>query len=110
MTTLDKKIIATNLRRRAYVKPTVDPIQDAVVISEKVRNNNGCLAFIGVLVTAAVIAAWMFGAKTKKTCPVCDHAISEHSSNGCQHRDEWREPFGLCTCLMTPEKFKAVQS
>lgn len=55
MTTADRKLIETKLRRRHYVQPAVDPIKDAMVISEKVQRS-GCFgAAISLLAIAAVV-------------------------------------------------------
>lgn len=118
-----------NVARKMSAQEAARILAEEAGVSEQ-ASKNGCLsATVAILaaVGAVIGLVAMFGkisledaqdsilelvrrAGRKDSCHVCGHEVNEHNSNGCQHRDTWREPFGLCTCLMTPEKFKAVQS
>ena len=56
MTTADRKILENKLRRRYYVQPDVDPIEDASIVAEKVSKSSCFGAVVSVLAIAAVLA------------------------------------------------------
>ena len=55
MTTLDKQITARKLRNRYYPKPAVDPIKDAAIIEQRVRQSVPCSLIAAAVIIPAVV-------------------------------------------------------
>ncbi len=68
---IDKKMLATKLRRRPYTQTDPDPIQDAAIISDKVQRSSCFGTAVSVVAVAVVAALSIFGAQSEPDEPLC---------------------------------------
>ena len=99
MTTNDVKLLKQSLRRREFRHEPVDPIQDAAVISDKVRKSSCFGAAVAILAAAGAVIglAAMFGTSSYKAS---SGRIIQRRSNG-RFRQTTLRDFGIAKSELT---------